>query len=115
LEGFGGVAGVMKVKLKCIGISLNDKFVFVNLEDAIQIEKTNLKSCSFGVNRDDADVSITSVKTNPFVEVHYSILQFHLIGLGNLYAAITIGKYFEVDENSMRLRVIFQKIIGHNY
>jgi UDP-N-acetylmuramoyl-tripeptide--D-alanyl-D-alanine ligase len=53
-------------------LSLNDKFVFVNLEDAIQIEKTNLKSCSFGVNRDDADVSITSVKTNPFVEVHYS-------------------------------------------
>jgi UDP-N-acetylmuramoyl-tripeptide--D-alanyl-D-alanine ligase len=79
LEGFGGVAGVM-VSEMYRHLSLNDKFVFVNLEDAIQIEKTkNLKSCSFGVNRDDADVSITSVKANPFVEVHYSILQFHLI------------------------------------
>jgi UDP-N-acetylmuramoyl-tripeptide--D-alanyl-D-alanine ligase len=76
--------------------------------------------CSFGVNRDDADVSITSVKANPFVEVHYSniTISSHLIGLNasNLYAAITIGKYFEVDENSIKeaLEVIFQKI-GHNY
>jgi UDP-N-acetylmuramoyl-tripeptide--D-alanyl-D-alanine ligase len=65
----------------------------------------DLKSCSFGVNRDDADVSITSVKANPFVEVHYSniTISSHLIGLynaSNLYA--TIGKYFEVDENSIK-------------
>jgi UDP-N-acetylmuramoyl-tripeptide--D-alanyl-D-alanine ligase len=53
------------------------------------------------------------------VEVHYSniTISSHLIGLynaSNLYAAITIGKYFEVDENSIKeaLRVIFQKIIG---
>jgi UDP-N-acetylmuramoyl-tripeptide--D-alanyl-D-alanine ligase len=80
-------------------LSLNDKFVFVNLEDAIQIEK---RKKSNGVNRDDADVSITSVKANPFVEVHYITISSHLIGLynaSNLYAAITIGKYFEVDEN----------------
>jgi UDP-N-acetylmuramoyl-tripeptide--D-alanyl-D-alanine ligase len=37
-----------------------------------------------------------------FVEVHYITISSHLIGLynaSNLYAAITIGKYFEVDEN----------------
>jgi UDP-N-acetylmuramoyl-tripeptide--D-alanyl-D-alanine ligase len=72
-----------------------------------KLKTKNLKSCSFGVNRDDADVSITSVKANPFVEVHYSniTISSHLIGLynaSNLYAAITIGKYFEVDENSIK-------------
>jgi UDP-N-acetylmuramoyl-tripeptide--D-alanyl-D-alanine ligase len=49
----------------------------------MQFKLKNLKSCSFGVNRDDADVSITSVKANPFVEVHYSniTISSHLIGL----------------------------------
>jgi UDP-N-acetylmuramoyl-tripeptide--D-alanyl-D-alanine ligase len=46
------------------------------------------------------------LKANPFVEVHYNItISSHLIGLynaSNLYAAITIGKYFEVDENSIK-------------
>jgi UDP-N-acetylmuramoyl-tripeptide--D-alanyl-D-alanine ligase len=45
-------------------------------------------------------------KANPFVEVHYSniTISSHLIfyNASNLYAAITIGKYFEVDENSQR-------------
>jgi UDP-N-acetylmuramoyl-tripeptide--D-alanyl-D-alanine ligase len=64
----------------------------------------SLKSFSFGVNRGDADVSITSIKANPFVEIHYSNITIlsHLIGLynaSNLYAAI-IGKYFEVEDLS---------------
>jgi UDP-N-acetylmuramoyl-tripeptide--D-alanyl-D-alanine ligase len=45
-------------------------------------------------------------KANPFVEVHYSniTISSHLIfyNASNLYAAITIGKYFEVDENSIK-------------
>jgi UDP-N-acetylmuramoyl-tripeptide--D-alanyl-D-alanine ligase len=51
LEGFGGVAGVIEGKSEMYRhLSQNDKFAFVNLEDAIQIEKrNNLKSCSFGV------------------------------------------------------------------
>jgi UDP-N-acetylmuramoyl-tripeptide--D-alanyl-D-alanine ligase len=44
-----------------------------------KLKNEEFKIMSFGVNRDDADVSITSVKANPFVEVHYPILQFHLI------------------------------------
>jgi UDP-N-acetylmuramoyl-tripeptide--D-alanyl-D-alanine ligase len=71
-----------------------------------KLKKKDLKSCSFGV-KGDADVSITSVKANPFVEIHYSniTISSHLIGLynaSNLYAAITIGKYFEVDENLLK-------------
>jgi UDP-N-acetylmuramoyl-tripeptide--D-alanyl-D-alanine ligase len=50
-------------------------------------------------NRDDADVSITSVKTNPFVGSFSNITISSFNGLynaSNLYAAITIGKYFEI-------------------
>jgi UDP-N-acetylmuramoyl-tripeptide--D-alanyl-D-alanine ligase len=43
LEGFGGVAGVIEGKSEMYRhLSLNDKFVFVNLEDAIQIEKRRI-------------------------------------------------------------------------
>jgi UDP-N-acetylmuramoyl-tripeptide--D-alanyl-D-alanine ligase len=42
LEGFGGVAGVIEGKSEMYRhLSLNDKF-FLNLEDAIQIEKRRI-------------------------------------------------------------------------
>lgn len=109
LEGFGGVAGVIKGKSEMYQyLFQNDKLAFVNLEDPIQIEKTkNIKLFSFGINRDNADVCITSVKANPFVEIGYSnsVISSHLIGLynaNNLNAAITIGRYFEVDDLSIK-------------
>jgi UDP-N-acetylmuramoyl-tripeptide--D-alanyl-D-alanine ligase len=70
LEGFGGVAGVIEGEMYR-HLSLNDKFVFVNL-DAIQIEKRRIKSCSFGVNRMMQMYLLHQLKANPFVEVHYS-------------------------------------------
>jgi UDP-N-acetylmuramoyl-tripeptide--D-alanyl-D-alanine ligase len=109
LEGFGGVAGVIEGKSEMYQyLFQNDKLAFVNLEDPIQIEKTkNIKLFSFGINRGNADVCITSVKANPFVEIGYSnsVISSHLIGLynaNNLNAAITIGKYFEVDDLSIK-------------
>jgi UDP-N-acetylmuramoyl-tripeptide--D-alanyl-D-alanine ligase len=46
------------------------------------------------------------LKSNPFVEIHYSnTILSHLMGLynaSNLYAAITIGKYFEVEDLSIK-------------
>jgi UDP-N-acetylmuramoyl-tripeptide--D-alanyl-D-alanine ligase len=47
------------------------------------------------------------LKQNPFVEIHYSNITIlsHLMGLynaSNLYAAITIGKYFEVEDLSIK-------------
>ncbi|CAM2935195.1 UDP-N-acetylmuramoyl-tripeptide--D-alanyl-D-alanine ligase [Flavobacterium frigoris] len=109
LEGFGGVAGVIEGKSEMYHyLFQNDKLAFVNLEDPIQIEKTKkIKLFSFGINRDNADVCITSVKANPFVEIRYSniVISSHLIGLynaNNLNAAITIGRYFEVDDLSIK-------------
>jgi len=109
LEGFGGVEGVIKGKSEMYTYLLqNEKMVFVNLDDSIQVEKThNFKTYSFGVNKTQANIVITNVKANPFVEVSFSNTHVvsHLIGLynaNNINAAIAIGKYFNVSENAIK-------------
>ena len=110
LEGFGGVEGVIEGKSEMYNYLLtNEKLAFINLEDPIQVEKAKmLKSFTFGVNKDDANVNITSVKANPFVEINYANLTIvsHLIGLynaNNINAALAIGKYFEVEDNTIKI------------
>ena len=110
LEGFGGVEGVIEGKSEMYQyLSENNKLAFVNLEDPIQVEKTKtLKSYSFGINKESADVNIASIKANPFVEISYSGLEIitHLIGLynaNNICAALTIGKYFGIDDKAIKV------------
>lgn len=112
LEGFGGIQGVIKGKSEMYAyLSKKDKVVFVNLEDPIQVEKTkNMKIYSFGINKPNADVNITSVKANPFVAVAFSNnhIVSHLIGLynaNNINAAITIGKYFDVADSDIKAAI----------
>lgn len=109
LEGFGGVQGVIEGKSEMyIYLSQNGKLAFINLEDKIQITKSKiLKSYSFGVDKDEANVNISSFTANPFVEIHYSdfSIQTHLIGLynaNNINAALTIGKYFGVGNKEIK-------------
>lgn len=109
LEGFGGVEGVIAAKSEMYQyLSENDKLAFINLEDPIQVEKAKaLKSYSFGINKENANVNITGVKANPFVAIQYSNLtiQSHLIGLynaNNINAALAIGKYFGVDDAAVK-------------
>lgn len=105
LEGFGGVEGVIEAKGEMyVHLSKNNKLVFINLEDPIQVEKSKkLNSYSFGLNKEEADVNIHSISANPFVAISFSniLVQTHLIGLynsNNVNAAITIGKYFNVED-----------------
>lgn len=109
LEGFGGVKGVVEGKSEMYDYLVeNDKLAFINLEDPIQVEKTQkMNSYSFGLNRDEADVNITSIAANPFVEITFFNLPIktHLIGLynaNNINAALTIGKYFGVDDLAIK-------------
>jgi UDP-N-acetylmuramoyl-tripeptide--D-alanyl-D-alanine ligase len=109
LEGFGGVEGVIQGKSEMYQyLSKNNKVVFVNFEDPIQVEKTkDLKLYSFGVNKKDADVNIERIEANPFVVVSYSQNQIssHLIGLynaNNINAAIAIGNYFGVQNEAIK-------------
>ncbi len=110
LEGFGGVLGVIEGKSEMYSyLATNDKLVFVNLEDSVQVEKTKLLShYTFGVNKLDANVSISKVTASPFVTVEFQDLKItsHLIGLynaNNINAAIAIGNYFKVSNASIKV------------
>lgn len=112
LEGFGGVEGVIKAKSEMYQfLSQKNKMVFVNLEDIIQVEKTKkMKTYSFGINKPNSNLNITSIKANPFVEISFSNshIMSHLIGLynaNNINAAITIGKYFDVSDIDIKAAI----------
>lgn len=109
LEGFGGAEGVIKGKSEMYEyLFKNNKLAFINLEDPIQVEKSKkLNLYSFGLNKEKADVNIHFISANPFVEISFSNIkvQTHLIGLynaNNANAAITIGKYFNVEDSSIK-------------
>jgi UDP-N-acetylmuramoyl-tripeptide--D-alanyl-D-alanine ligase len=112
LEGFGGVQGVIKGKSEMYDyLSQNNKTAFVNLEDPIQVEKTAaMQTVTFGVNKTTAAVNIKSISANPFVEIGYedTLIKSHLIGLynaNNINAAITIGKYFGVENSAIKAAI----------
>ncbi|MGZ9674969.1 UDP-N-acetylmuramoyl-tripeptide--D-alanyl-D-alanine ligase [Flavobacterium sp. GNP001] len=103
LEGFGGVEGVIKGKSEMYDyLKKATKLAFVNLEDKIQIEKTNsIERYTFGVNKKEADIDISAIEAKPLVKINYHNveIQSQLIGLynaNNINAAIAIGTYFKV-------------------
>jgi UDP-N-acetylmuramoyl-tripeptide--D-alanyl-D-alanine ligase len=109
LEGFGGVEGVIQGKSEMYKyLAKNDKLVFVNLEDPIQIEKSaGIKSYSFGVNNNKADINIKKITANPFVAIEYDNfdLTSNLIGLynaNNINAAVAMGHYFKINEKDIK-------------
>lgn len=112
LEGFGGVQGVIEGKSEMYQyLAKNGKLAFVNLEDAIQVEKSaGIQSFTFGVNNDRADVKIQNITANPFVVIDYENfnVESHLIGLynaNNINAAVSIGRYFKVDDEAIKAAI----------
>jgi UDP-N-acetylmuramoyl-tripeptide--D-alanyl-D-alanine ligase len=108
LEGFGGIEGVIKGKSEMYTfLQNNNKLVFVNLDDAIQEEKTNhINRYTFSKEK-GANIKIDSIEANPMVKISFedTTIQSHLIGLynaNNINAAIAIGKYFEVANTQIK-------------
>ncbi|WP_248724094.1 UDP-N-acetylmuramoyl-tripeptide--D-alanyl-D-alanine ligase [Seonamhaeicola sp. ML3] len=107
LEGFGGVEGVIKGKSEMYGhIIANDKLLFVNAEDKIQLEKSQHGN-KFTFGKDNQDVNIEISSTNPFVNLTYHNLQIksQLIGdynFTNIAFAISIGNYFKVEDTTIK-------------
>lgn len=96
LEGFGSVEGVIEAKSELYThIIKSKKTVFVNPNDAIQVEKTKeAKTILF-------DESIQFANVNPFVKLSFKNkeIQSNLIGkynYNNIAAAITIGNFFNI-------------------
>jgi UDP-N-acetylmuramoyl-tripeptide--D-alanyl-D-alanine ligase len=109
LEGFGGVEGVIEGKSEMYRYLLsNDKLAFVNLDDPIQVEKSNnLKSFTFAVQNRDVNLNVNTVVANPFVVIDYNdfFIKSNLIGLynaNNINAAVAIGIYFKVEKENIK-------------
>lgn len=109
LEGFGGVEGVIKGKSEMYDYLTNsNQKVFVNLDDAIQVEKTKeIERFTFSKTNSNADVYFRNIEANPFVNLFFDGLkiQSHLIGMynaTNIMAAITVGKYFKIDNELIK-------------
>ncbi|PIA78394.1 UDP-N-acetylmuramoyl-tripeptide--D-alanyl-D-alanine ligase [Gaetbulibacter sp. 4G1] len=111
LEGFGSVEGVIKGKSEMYDYLIaNDKTIFVNVNDAIQLDKTNdAKRVVFGDNT-LANTTIDFIDAQPFVKCRYNgiTIKSKLIGdynFNNIAAAIAIGEYFEVETESIKIAI----------
>ncbi|MGO4772048.1 UDP-N-acetylmuramoyl-tripeptide--D-alanyl-D-alanine ligase [Flavobacterium sp. W22_SRS_FK3] len=112
LEGFGGVEGVIEGKSEMYKYLLeNNKLVFINLDDPIQVEKSkNIKSFTFGIHNSFADLNVQKTEANPFVVITYNdfIVNSNLIGLynaNNINAAAAIGIRFNVDNDNIKAAI----------
>lgn len=112
LEGFGSIEGVIKGKSEMYDfLSNNNKTIFVNGNDVIQIEKTkNANRFVFGKNNPDFDINIDFIDALPFVKSEYNKLEIEsqLIGdynFNNIAAAIAIGTYFKVEDSAIKAAI----------
>lgn len=109
LEGFGSVEGVIKGKSEMYEFLISqNKHIFVNTNDDIQVEKTkNAKRYTYGNKIGKVDVLIVFTEAQPFVKCLYNNqnIQSQLIGdynFNNIAAAITIGNYFKVKDSDIK-------------
>jgi UDP-N-acetylmuramoyl-tripeptide--D-alanyl-D-alanine ligase len=109
LEGFGSIEGVIKAKSELYEyLKNNNKTVFVNKEDTIQVEKTKtIKSFSFGQKNTGADIEIKLLDANPYLKLNFFNTEIESKLLGhynflNIAVAIAIGNYFKVAENAIK-------------
>jgi UDP-N-acetylmuramoyl-tripeptide--D-alanyl-D-alanine ligase len=104
LEGFGSEEGVIKGKSELYDYLLaNKQNVFLNADDAIQLEKLGSYIQKFGFSRDKHQFyNIDFLDANPFVKIRVENIEINskLIGsynFTNCAAAILMGKYFNVE------------------
>ncbi len=106
LEGFGSLEGVIQGKTELYQyLNIYNKKVFVNTNDAIQVEKSHhMQSITFGKN--NADTIVKLIDANPFVKIKFEDVNINsqLIGsynFNNIAAAIAVGSYFKVDKEDI--------------
>jgi len=104
LEGFGSEEGVIKGKSELYDYLLaNKRNVFLNADDAIQLEKLGSYIKKFGFSRDKHQFyNIDFLDANPFVKIRVENIEINskLIGsynFTNCATAILMGKYFNVE------------------
>lgn len=108
LEGFGGIAGVIKSKSELYDfLKKHHKTIFVNSDDEIQNRQSaGATTYQFGENG-NMDCEVSFLEANPFVEVSFQgkPIKSQLIGkynTKNISAAIGIGNYFGVEFSDIK-------------
>lgn len=103
LEGFGNIEGVIKGKTELYNyLTENNKHVFLNADDVLQVEKLSSYIKKFGFSQTNKEYyKIELVEANPFVKLKAEDISINsnLIGaynFTNLCAATIIAKYFNV-------------------
>ncbi|RNC89223.1 MAG: UDP-N-acetylmuramoyl-tripeptide--D-alanyl-D-alanine ligase [Allomuricauda sp.] len=103
LEGFGGVEGIIKGKSELYNyLTTNDRHVFLNANDPIQLEKLATYIKKFGYSTSNHEYfKITLLGADPFVvlKAEDTVITTQLIGtynFPNCCAAVLMGKYFSV-------------------
>ncbi len=109
LEGFGGFEGVIKGKSELYHyLAAHQKTIFVNGDDALQVEKTaGLSTYSFSSLNPNANVYIRDIVCNPFVQIMFDQTRIisNLVGAynaANISAAVSIGRYFGVADSQIK-------------
>lgn len=110
LEGFGGFEGVVKGKSEMYTfIKEQSKQVFVNFDDALQVEKTkNMKRFGFSMqNNSLANVQISIALAQPMASltVQNTTIQSNLTGvynIPNIAFAITVGLFFNIPIQTIK-------------
>ena len=109
LEGFGSMEGVIKGKTELYNYLIeNDKHIFLNADDAIQVEKLSSYIKKIGFSKTNKEYyKIELLEANPFVKlkVENSIITSNLIGaynFTNLCAATVIAKYFNLEVEAIK-------------
>ncbi|MDG1039444.1 MAG: UDP-N-acetylmuramoyl-tripeptide--D-alanyl-D-alanine ligase [Polaribacter sp.] len=103
LEGFGSLEGVIEAKSELYThLKESQKAVFVNLDDAVQVEKSKGIATVIPL-----DATIDLISANPTVLVKFkdTLIQTHLIGtynFSNIAAAITVGTHFGVSSQNIQ-------------
>jgi len=110
LEGFGNLNGVIKAKTELYDhLRNNDKTVFINANDNIQLEKSKkMNRVTFGSSNSDFPIEFLSA--DPFVCLSFdkTIVQSKLIGkynFLNIATAVAIGQFFKVDQKNIKAAI----------
>ncbi len=112
IEGFGSVEGVIEAKSELYDFLIeNDKKVFVNQNDPIQLQKTENASRIF------IEESLSFISADPNVKFKFKDFEIdsNLIGhynYNNIACAVTIGSYFNVDD--IKIKEAIESYISEN-
>lgn len=105
LEGFGSLEGVIEAKSELYDYLIsNEKKIFVNPNDKIQLEKTQK------ADRILFDEDVSFYDMNPLLSVSFDnlVIKSNLIGnynFDNIAIAITIGLYFDISIENIKTAI----------